>query len=435
MRILLLLLSILCFALPALGEDEPVPAHFGPDTGFSLDEAGLRKLGDALRRDPKILDRLRPTYADCRSWVKDQSEAIRLLDATHKVINMLVESLEIPPANTEVRAHAWPVLKAGEEVARPLLPLSKMGEHFKPGARFWSLWLSEPGSIRGRSIPAFAVSRGRWHFVADPAKALVDEAFTDDVFTLFIASLHKGDHDTTYALLSEHIREQVTREELPSWLARLGFGPVKDFTWEKRSGARVLERWFVERMGTVTFQDGRDMALRIHAAPESDEYRIIYITLRSVFGIRPPSMFVPEPAACRLLAQETVQRFVDALGSGDLQEIHAHAADTLKGQLTPEVFAAAFEPHKARVEEYAFVGNGSIRWRVRPDMVPTDAFDTTEPMDPLRSKTTGPLRLRGYIVDRAVKRRVPFELQFDFGKESWLLRYADIGLPEAVSDE
>ena len=439
MRIATLAITVLCAVLyaPTLGAEEgKTPAHFGPDTGYTLDEAGLRKLAATLRDDPKVLGVMRPTYEDCRGIVKDQSEAIRLLDASHRVIEMLLQRLEIPASFTKVQIRAWPVLKEGDELPTVLGPLSEKGERFRKGARFWWIGLSEPDSPRGRSLPTFVASRGRWLFVADPATAIDDEKLTDDVFTLFLVALHQDDLDTVYALLSEHIRAQVTRKDLLQWIKRTGLGGVASVDWDKRGGARVVDRWFTERMGTVTFKGGRKMALRLYGAPEGDDLRIIYLALRTTFGIRPPSMFIPELEDCHALAKQTILRFIAAIGSGELAAVHAHAVEGLRKQLTPEVFAKAFAPHAARLEEYGFAEAGTVVWRHPPDIHTGDPFDNKEPMDPLRTKAPGALRLRGWLIAESKTTRVPFELQFKFvPKSGWLLSYANIGLPETASDK
>ena len=418
-----LLILFALSAAPARAETGDKP--FSPEAGFTLDEAGLRKVADAIRSDARSLERLRPDYAVCRTLAVKESTAIRLFHHSMYETEWLVKNLKAP-AQSEIRVSSWSVdAPAPEQFAR----LAKVVEDFRGIDRYWSIVVVDENE-KGWQLGYFVVHGNRWVLLPRPESMAQEKSLPSDVTALFIGMVKTGDLDTAYGLLSKHIREQATPAQFASLIPVMGIQSLKKISPRGRLAVLALGKTFTRRTYLLELTDGQQGVLTLYTQFDGENSTITFMDYYASLGIGGASMFLPDADTCRTLALSAMTLVAETFRSGDIGPLVAVSTKELRDELTPERFRETFASHLENAELFGFVSTGTVEWTKRPQIQPT-RDEHWERRNLLDEAPRGPLVLRGDIVAKDGSKRMPFLVRYEFQPkdDKWLIQGFTVEAP------
>ena len=426
MRIAFVLAALLLGRADALCAQVPDPV--GPQSGFSLDEAGLKKLAKTLPNNRQLLDRLRPGYAECRAIVSGQSDAIRLYHYVSLLFKRIPEKgIPVPKDRSVIQVAT---VRPHDKEDKPASFAPKLAEHAKSLSSkltFYGLRFRQPDGKLGTKVNTFVAVNGRWVIIPSLERGLADKELLGGVNWLFCQTLSSGNYHDAYALMSARVTEQFAADKLPEVIKKAGWRPHTKVDWRGFRRLYALGGEFIEWNGQVVFQDGGQADISLYAAREGDDLRIVLFSLESRFGVNPPSLFAPEPAKCRQIAHDLGKKVVLAIGKKDFAALHGMLAKELRDQLKVEQLAAAFDK-LSKAGDLTFVQSGQVELKFFPSVGTNDYARPISRIELLKKR--GALNIHGWIKNKTQGKQLSFQFAIKWEDKQWRPVRLTLGLPE-----
>lgn len=155
----------------------------------------------------------------------------------------------------------------------------------------------------------------------------------------FLSASGSGDYEQAYSLLSEDFKQNVSRDQLKSYMEEIGFSAYDKASWTSRSvsGGRG------ELHGSITTVSGGVLPVSLDFVKGDSGWKIFAIQ-KPAAGIKEetPAGQLPSEDKQVQMVRDSMQAFAESIRNKSMATLYNHSSNLFRSQYTLEKFDEAF---------------------------------------------------------------------------------------------